>query len=393
MPSSLALDGGPSVREEPIPLHRPSFSDAEAQAAERSLRSGRVAGPGSFCRRVEKHLEERWDVPRVLTVTSCTHALEAALLALDLDPSGEVIVPSYAYVSCGLAVLRAGGRPVFADVDPDTLTLTPGTVRPRMTDRTRAVMLVHYGGFPAPIQPLEALCEREGIVLLEDAAQAFGTDREGRPAGTVGRFGAFSFHGSKVLTCGEGGALVVGREEDVSACERIRDKGTDRSATRLGDVDRYTWRSTGSSYVLSEILAAVLEQQLDRWPDIRRRRRAVQDRVRRGVRRVDRDDRLRPVTPPENTRENGHVTAFLLEDPDRRNWLLEALQAEGIEARAHYRPLHESPYARDHLDPPENLPVTERVSQSIVRLPAHAEMTDDDADAVIEALGKVYPHL
>lgn len=393
MTAPLALDGGSPVRENPVPHHRPSFSGAEAEAAARALESGQVAGPGPFCRRVEKRLEERWDVPRVLTVTSCTHALETALLAMDLAPSEEVVVPSYTYVSCGLAVLRAGGRPVFADVDPETLTLTPKTVRPVLTERTRAVMLVHYGGYPAPTSPLRSLCEREGLSLLEDAAQAFGTARNDHPAGTVGRFGAFSFHGSKVLSCGEGGVLVVGREEDVSTCERIRDKGTDRSATRLGDVDRYTWRSTGSSYVLSDILAAVLEQQLERWPTIRRRRRTVQDRVREGIREVDRRDRFDLLIPPEDVRENGHMTGFLTGEPGARDWLLKALQAEGIRARAHYRPLHESPFARDHLDPPQHLPVTERVSRTIVRLPAHPEMSDEDTAAVLDALEKVYPHL
>lgn len=393
MSSSLALEGGTPVRDNPVPHHRPSFSDAEAEAAARALDSGQVAGPGAFCRRVEERLETDWNVPRVLTVTSCTHALEAALLALDLGRSDEVIVPAYTYVSSALAVLRAGGRPVFADIHPDTLTLTAGTVEPVLSDRTRAVMMVHYGGFPGPADDLAELCNRHNITLIEDAAQCYGASRDGRLAGTVGRFGAFSFHGSKPLSCGEGGLLVITDEEDVSRCERIRDKGTDRSATRLGDVDRYTWRSTGSSYVLSDILGGVLEQQIERWPAIRERRRAVQDRIRDGIREVDRANRFRVVTPPEEARENGHMTGFLVTNADRRNWLLKALQAEGIEARAHYRPLHTSPFAREHLDPPDRLPVTEDVGASIVRLPAHPEMSRDDVSAVIEALEKVYPHL
>jgi len=393
MASRLALEDGAPLREEPVPLHRPSFSREEARAAARVLESGRVSGPGPSCRRVERRLETDWDVPRALTVTSCTHALEAALLALDLGGEDEVVVPAYSYVSCGLAVLRAGGRPVFADVDPDTLTLTPDTVQPALTGRTRAVMFVHYGGHPGPVDAVGGLCDEEELVLLEDAAQAFGSARDGRPAGTTGRFGAFSFHGSKVISCGEGGLLVLGKKADVSTCERIRDKGTDRSATRLGDVDRYTWRSTGSSYVLSDVLGAVLERQVERWPDIRRRRRSVQDRIREGVRSVDQRDRFRLLTPPDNVRENGHLTGFLLREPERRDWLLRALQAEGIEARAHYRPLHESPFARQHLDPPESLPATERISRSIVRLPTHANMSEADADDVVKALEKVYPHL
>ncbi len=390
--SQLAINGGSPVSEQPVPYHRPPLSDLEAEAARRSIESKMVAGPGPFAEKVERHLESSWDVPRVLTVTSCTHAMELALQQLELN-GGEVIVPSFTYVSTALAVLQAGGTPVFCDIDPETLTLTPGTLEPARTPATRAVIMVHYGGYPGPTEEVVQYCRKHDLHVIEDAAQVFGSRRNNRPAGTRGRFGAFSFHGTKSLTCGEGGLLLVNREKDVSDCEMIRDKGTDRSATRLGDVDRYTWRSRGSSYVLSDILASILWEQIQRWPSIRDRRLEVQQTVRDGIRSLDGSDHFRLLTPPANTEENGHLTGFLLDDPEPRDWLLTALQAEGVEAREHYHPLHRSPFAREHLTPPERLPHTERVAASLVRIPAHPEMSDADVETVLRGLEKVYPHL
>ncbi|MFB6356168.1 MAG: aminotransferase class I/II-fold pyridoxal phosphate-dependent enzyme [bacterium] len=392
-PDQLAINGASPVTEDSVPFHRPSVGKQEAEYAKKSIESRYVVGPGPYCKKVEEHVEDEWNIPRALTVTSCTHAMELALICAEVEQEDEIIVPSFTYVSTAQAVLRAGATPVFADVDPETLTLTPETLNDALTDRTRGVIMVHYGGFPGPVQSIQEFCEDNNLFCVEDAAQVYDTKRDGNMAGTVGRFGCISFHGTKAITSGEGGLLVINNEEDVARCEMIRDKGTDRSQTRLGDVDRYTWRTVGSSYVLSDILGAVLWKQIERWPKIRKRRREVQNVIRSGLEKIDTDNKYDVLYPPENCRENGLLTALLLDDSDRRDWLLEALQAEGIQAREHYHPLHETPYAQENLDVPDSLPGTERISSSITRIPAHPEMDDDDIENTLKALRKVYTHI
>lgn len=391
----LAIEGGEPVTETPISFHEPDLGPRELEAVENTFESGWVAGPGPNGEAVEETLENRWSVPRVLTTTSCTHALEMALLRLDLDSSDEVIVPSFTFVSTALAVVRAGGTPVFADVDPETLMLSADTVKPELSESTRAVIHVHYGGFPGALKPLKTLCESHGVDLIEDAAQAFGSYRNDRHAGTLGRFGAFSFHGTKSLTCGEGGLLVINEEKDVTPAEMIRDKGTDRSRYLDGDVDRYTWRSTGSSYVLSDIQAAVLRTQINRWPDIKAKRREVQNHLRSVVQSVDSEKSWKPVRPETEKRveENGHLTAFRLPDSDSTEFARTALQAEGIEARGHYRPLHNSPYAKTTLGVERTLPVTESVADTVLRLPTHTRLSDRNLDTIERGLRKVYAAL
>lgn len=388
----LAINGGEPVSESVISFHEPDLGDRELSSVGEVLESGWVAGPGPACERVEDELEDRWSVPRVLTTSSCTHALELALLRLDLDPTDEVVVPSYTYVSTALSVLRAGGKPVFADVKPDTLTLDPESLASATSRRTTAVIYVHYGGYPGPIEPVVDYCYTEELDLIEDAAQAFDTRRKDRPAGTFGRFGAFSFHGTKSITCGEGGALLLNDEDDVSHCEMIRDKGTDRSQYLQGDVDRYTWRSIGSSYVMSDIQGAVLESQLERWPRIKSSRLDIQRELRDHLRSVDTEDSWSLVEPREDSGvdENGHLTAFKVREVEDASDVLEALQAENIQARSHYQPLHQSPFARKHLDVDVSLPIAEQSARQLIRLPTHTRINDHELECMKEGIRKVY---
>ncbi len=394
MKKKLAIDGSVPVADEKIPYHRPSISAAEKEAAVRVLDSGFIAGPGPECEEVEERLENRWECERVLTTTSCTHSLEIALLCMDLQPGDEVIVPSFTYVSTALAVVRAGGRPVFADVDETTLTLTAATIEPAYTENTRGVLMVHYGGYPGPVNEVVEFCEKRNLFCLEDAAQTFDGRLNGRQAGTFGQFGALSFHATKSLTSGEGGALLINDPDYIKKAEMIRDKGTDRSVSCRGDADRYTWRSTGSSYVLSDILAGILKEQLNRWPEIRKQRLQIQQETFEMLSRLDREGVFDFVLPrPDGVETNGHITAFILKSVEARDWFLRALQAEGIEALEHYHPLHLTPYARENLEPPESLPVSERIAGSIVRLPAYPGLTTLQRKQIGEALKKIYPHL
>lgn len=389
----LALEGGEPVSKESIPYHRPTIGKPEIEAAKRSIESKYIVGPGPHCEKLERELEEAWNVPRVLTVTSCTHAMELALLTAELPENAEIIVPTFTYVSSAQAVLRAGAIPVFADVDPETGMLTKETIEDARSKDTAGVMMVHYGGFPGDMEAVKTFCQKHGLFSLEDAAQAYGSSRDGHPAGTVGRFGAISFHGTKSITCGEGGILILNEEDDVSRAEMIRDKGTDRSATRLGDVDRYTWRTIGSSYVLSDILGAILREQIQRWSERKKNRLSIQNTLRTGIRKIDSDNIFDWIEPEDGVEENGHITGFLLPSPEHRDWLLTALHAEGVEAREHYHPLHKSPYAREHLPTDRDFPGANHFSGSVVRLPAYPDLTRQQIKQIIRAVEKIYPHL
>ncbi len=389
----LVVNGAEPSVDKKIPYHRPSISFKEIETVEKVLASGQIAGPGIYCEKVERQLQDSWEVPRVLTTTSCTHALEIALLAMELQPSSEVIVPAFTYVSTALAVVMAGGRPVFADIDPDSLTITAETVDRLVTDRTEGIIMVHYGGFPGPAAELAEYARQQELFFIEDAAQVFGSYRDSRPAGTFGRFGVFSFHGTKSLTCGEGGMLLINSPEDVRPAELLRDKGTDRTVSRCGDNDRYTWRSRGSSYVLSDILGAILWEQLQRWPQLMGRRIKLQQELINRLSELDKAGLFNFIQPPETARTNGHITAFLLKEPAQRDWLLETLQQEGIEVREHYHPLHLSPYAQQHLSPQDCLPVSEKVAASLLRIPCYPKLTSEDIDSIVTVFQRVYPHL
>ena len=267
----------------PIAFHAPWFDERELEAVREAL-AGRVAGDGPVGRRVEALLAERMGARRVLLTTSGTHALELALLALGVGPGQEVVCPSFTFVSSANAVLRAGARPVFAEIEETTLGLDASDVERRLTPRTTALLPVHYAGVAPDMEALSDLARRHGLRVIEDAAQGLAASWRGRALGTIGDAGCLSFHETKNVTCGEGGALVVSDPEVARRAEIVREKGTNRSAFFRGEVDKYTWVAEGSSYVLSDLLAAVLLAQLAKLD-------AIQATARRGGRAVPRGPR------------------------------------------------------------------------------------------------------
>jgi dTDP-4-amino-4,6-dideoxygalactose transaminase len=368
----------------PIALSRPWFG-AEEQAALLQALHGRTAGDGPFCHRVEARLAADLGVPRVLLTTSCTHALELALLALSVGEGDEVICPSFTFVSTANAVLRVGARPVFAEIDELTLGLDPADVERRITPRTRLLLPVHYGGIAAPMEGLLEIAARRRLRVVEDAAQGLAASWRGRPLGSLGDAGCFSFHETKNVTCGEGGALALRDPEVARRAEIIREKGTNRAAFLRGEVDRYTWVLEGSSYVLSDLLAAVLDAQLARQEEIQARRARVAARYRsalsawaaaRGVRLFD--------ELPER-RSNDHLFFLLFPTGAERDAAQDALRARGVLATFHYVPLHSSPFGRT-LGEPADLPVTDRIARGLLRLPQHPLLEDAEIDRVIEAV-------
>jgi dTDP-4-amino-4,6-dideoxygalactose transaminase len=373
------------VAARPIPLCETWFDSAEAENVGRAL-SGRVAGNGPFGQRVEERLSAMLAGRRVLLTTSCTHALELALIALDIGGGDEVICPSFTFVSTANAILRAGASPVFAEIDDATLGLDPADVAARVTPRTAAILPVHYAGIAPDMDGLMAVARDRGLRVVEDAAQGLAASYRGAPLGTIGDAGCFSFHETKNVTCGEGGALAVEDPELAARAEIIREKGTNRSAFLRGEVDKYTWVDEGSSYIQSDILAAVLDAQLDKMPAIQRRRREVsrEYRERLGPWAAKHGVHLPPDLPDRETKD--HLFALLLPDQRRRDPFLAFLRERGIGATFHYVPLHSSPFWRRIAGEVPSLPVTDRVAASLARLPLHPRLTGEDVDRVVDAV-------
>jgi dTDP-4-amino-4,6-dideoxygalactose transaminase len=376
------VERAPSDR--PIPFHAPWFDEREVEAVREAL-GGRVAGDGPIGRRVEALLAERLGAPRVLLTTSGTHALELALLALGVGPGREVIRPSFTFVSSANAVLRVGARPVFAEIEETTLGLDPADVEARLTPRTAAILPVHYAGVAPDMEALLGLARRHRLLLVEDAAQGLGATWRSRALGTLGDAGCLSFHETKNVTCGEGGALVVSDAGVARRAEVVREKGTNRAAFFRGEVDKYTWIAEGSSYVLSDLLAAVLLAQLAKLETIQSRRAAVAARYREALAPWARERGVRlPAELPERT-SNHHIFHLLYPEGRLRDAALEALHERGVGATFHYVPLHSSPHARA-IGVGADLPVTDRVAARLLRLPLHPLLSDEDVERVVDAV-------
>ncbi len=369
-----------------VRFHAPWYDEREVTAVRAALEN-HTAGDGPIGRRVEARLAALLGAERVLLTTSCTHALELALLALGIGPGQEVICPSFTFVSSANAALRVGARPVFADIDERTLGLDPKDVERRLTPRTAALIPVHYAGVAPDMQALLDISSRRGLRVVEDAAQGIAASWRGRALGTLGDAGCLSFHETKNLSCGEGGALVIADPELAKRAEIAREKGTNRAAFFRGEVDKYTWVAEGSSYLLSDVLAAILDAQLDKLAEIQARRAAIVARYRGGLADWAASHGVRlPAELPERE-PNHHIFFLLYPDVARRDRALQALRARGVMASFHYVPLHSSPHGR-RIGAEQDLPVTDRVAGTLLRLPLHTRLADADVDLVIDAVRK-----
>lgn len=372
-------------RDRTIQLSEPWFDGSESSRIAEAL-AGRVAGNGPFGHRVEARLEGMLGASRVLLTTSCTHALELALMALGVGPGQEVICPSFTFVSTANAVLRVGARPVFAEIEGETLGLDATDVANRLTHRTTALLPVHYAGIAPDMDALLALAVERGLRVIEDAAQGLAASYRGRALGTLGDAGCFSFHETKNITCGEGGALALRDPEVARRAEIIREKGTNRSAFLRGEVDKYTWVLEGSSYVLSDILAAVLDAQLDKLAEIQARRARLAGRYRAGLSGWAHGHGVRLPQEPLERETNHHVFYLLFPDGAARDHCLSRLRQQQIGAAFHYVPLHSSPFGRTLGYEASDFPVTNRVAETLLRLPLHPKLDEADVDRVIGAL-------
>ncbi|NJQ03815.1 dTDP-4-amino-4,6-dideoxygalactose transaminase [Streptomyces zingiberis] len=370
-----------------VPFHVPHTAARQDAYLRQVLESGDHDGDGPFTERAAALLSRITGAPKVLLTPSCTHALEIAALLLDLAPGDEVVMPSFTFAPTASAFALRGAVPVFTDCRPDTLNLDETALEAAITERTRAVVAVHYGGVACEMDEIRRVAAAHGVPVIEDNAHGLGGTYRGRPLGGLGALAAQSFHATKNVHCGKGGALLV---NDVSLAERatvVRDRGTNRHQYFRGQVDKYRWVDLGSSYILPELLAALLAAQLEEMDAVQRRRHALWDLYHAGLAGWARDQGVTlPVCPPDRE-HSAHLYHLVCPTAEDRAALLRHLADHGVRAAFHFQPLHTSPAGIRHgRSAPGGCPVTERVADRLVRLPLHTGLSDAQAARVVEVL-------
>jgi dTDP-4-amino-4,6-dideoxygalactose transaminase len=370
----------------PIPFNRAAVTGREVEYVGRAIAEGPIHGDGPFTQACHGHLAAITGAPKVLLTTSCTHALEMSALLLGIGPGDEVIMPSFTFVSTVNAFVLRGARPVFVDIRPDTLNLDETRLEAAITPRTRAIVVVHYAGVACEMATIMAVAESHGLPVVEDNAHGlFGTYR-GRRLGSFGVLSTLSFHDTKNLSCGEGGALVINDASFGDRAEIIREKGTNRTRFYRGQVDKYTWCDIGSSYLPSDILAAYLLAQLEAHDEIQARRHVLWARYQSGLSDwASRQGIGLPVVPADCAHP-AHLFYLVMPSLEARTRLLAFLRTQQVLAVFHYLPLHLSEMGRQFGGHAGQCPVTESISDRLVRLPLFYQLSDADQQRVIEAV-------
>ena len=370
----------------PVDFNRPLPVGRELEYIAEALQSGHISGDGPFTMKCHAFLENALGVPKALLTTSCTHALDMAAILLGIQPGDEVIIPDFTFVSTVNAFVLRGARPVFVDIRPDTLNLDECRIEAAITGRTRVVVPVHYAGVGCEMDVIMDIAQRHGLAVVEDNAHGLFGKYKGRYLGTFGRMAAQSFHETKNFSSGEGGALLINDASLVERAEIVREKGTNRSRFFRGQVDKYTWVDIGSSYLPSDILAAYLYAQLEQRERIQAHRQNAWKTYEAGLKdwAAGKDVRL-PTIPPD-CEQSYHMFYLLMPDLDTRQRLIAHLGGRGIHSVFHYLPLHLSDMGRSFGGRAGDCPVTERVSDQLVRLPFHNLLTGDEQEQVIEAI-------
>ena len=339
-----------------------------------ALESSSMSGPGAYTDKCEALMSQHLGGAASFLVPSCTAALEMSAILLDLKPGDEVIMPSFTFITTATAVAMRGATPVFVDVDPITFNLDPSAVQAAIGPKTRAIYVVHYGGVAADMESLLEIAQRSNVRIVEDAAQAYGAAYRNRPLGTFAALGCFSFHGTKNLSAGEGGALVVNDPELIERAAIIREKGSDRKNFLAGDVPFYTWQDIGSSFVVNELTAAFLSTQLEAVTEINARRLAQWKLYKDALSYLEKGGHFRLPNPPSDCQHNGHCFFVLMESKEKRTSLLEHLGRRGITAASHYVPLHSSPAGQRIGRTAGVLPNTIFAGDCLLRLPLWHEL-------------------
>jgi dTDP-4-amino-4,6-dideoxygalactose transaminase len=374
-----------------IPFNKPYYPTLSVLALIRASRAGSISGNGAYTKKCHRFFEERYGFRKTLLTTSCTDALEMTGLLSGIQPGDEVILPSFTFVSTANAFLLRGANLVFADTLKDIPNIDPAEIEKLITPKTRAIVVVHYCGIACEMDAVMELAGKHNLIVIEDAAHAIDSYYKGKPLGSIGHFGTFSFHETKNIFCGEGGMLIINDEKFIKRAEIIWEKGTNRAAFYRGEVDKYNWSDVGSSYLPSDALASFLYMQLNVIDRIQGKRIAHWNRYDQLLKPLENKGLLKLPVIPSHASVNGNMYWFTMPSPGERDKMLEHLRSAGIQAVFHYLPLHSSPFFRDKHDG-RNLPNTDNFSACIVRLPFFYSLSEKQirysTDAVFGYFGK-----
>lgn len=369
-----------------IPFSRLHTTGKELEYLSDAIASGHITGDGRFTKQCEVWLETVIGSQKAVLTHSCTAALEMAVILADIQPGDEVILPSYTFVSTANAVVLRGGVPVFVDIRPDTLNLDESKIEAAITSRTKAIIPVHYAGVAAEMEAILAIAQRHNLLVIEDAAQGLMSRYQDRPIGSHGHMAAFSFHATKNVVSGEGGALMVNDPRFVERAEIIWEKGTNRSQFFRGEVDKYTWVDVGSSYLPSDMVAAFLWAQFQQADAITHQRLHIWQQYHNAFAELEQSQGIQRPRIPENCQHNAHMYYLLMHSLEQRTQVLSALKAAGIQATFHYVPLHSAPAGQRFGRLGSSMSVTDDISDRLLRLPLSASLTQDEVQHIISTV-------
>lgn len=372
-----------------IPFNRPYTVGREFEYIAEAIRAGQISGNGVFTKKCHTFFEERYGLGRCFLTTSCTDALEMAAILCGIGPGDEVIMPSFTFVTTATAFALRGARIVFADSLPDNPNVDAGSLESLIGSRTKAIVPVHYAGVACDMDVILELAREHELLIVEDAAQAVDSFYKGRPLGSLGHFGAFSFHETKNVISGEGGMLVVNDEEHVKRAEIIWEKGTNRAAFFRGEVAKYEWVDIGSSFLPSDIIAAFLYAQLEHLDEIQNRRKEIWQAYYERLSPLGESGRIRLPSIPEYATNNAHLFYVVCGSLDERAGLIAHLREQGVQAVFHYQPLHESPFYADKHDV-RPLPNSVRYADCLLRMPFYFDLSIDEVDRICDLVLRFY---
>jgi dTDP-4-amino-4,6-dideoxygalactose transaminase len=365
-----------------IPFGRPYLTGREQTLINQALTEGYLHGNGHFTKKSQTELQTLTGCQKVLLTHSCTAALEMSVLLADIQPGDEVIMPSYTFVSTANAVVLQGGVPVFIDIRPDTLNIDENKIEEAITPLTKAIICVHYAGVACEMDTIRSIAKKHNLIVIEDAAQGVEAYYKNKALGTLGHSGAFSFHATKNIISGEGGALLVNDPEWIDRAEMIWEKGTNRKKFLLGQVDKYSWVDKGSSFLPGEVTAAFLVAQLESVKEITEQRVKIWNHYHHVLDALEKQEKLIRPTIPTDCQHNGHLYYILLKDGAQRNLLMNHLRQQGIQPATHYVPLHDSIAGQRFARTSGDLAVTCRVADTILRLPLFSELAESQIDFI-----------
>ncbi|WP_289037855.1 dTDP-4-amino-4,6-dideoxygalactose transaminase [uncultured Zobellia sp.] len=374
-----------------IPFNKPFLVGKETSFIEEAVKSGKISGNGEFTTKCHKFFEEHYGFKKTLLTTSCTDALEMAAMLINIGPEDEIIVPSYTFVSSALAFTRQGAKIVFADSRKDHPGIDEEGIEQLITSKTKAIVVVHYAGIACNMDVIMDIAKKNDIFVIEDAAQAIDSYYKGKPLGSIGHFGAFSFHETKNIISGEGGLLTINDEQFINRSEIIWEKGTNRSAFFKGEVDKYGWVDTGSSFLPSELIAAFLYAQLKHLTKIQDKRKTIWKTYFEGLVSLQERGKLQLGIVPDFATNNAHMFYVITKNIKERDSLIKYLKSNNIHAVFHYLSLHRSPYHVKGLKGKEqSLPEADRYTNCLVRLPLFYSLKIDEVETIIKTIKSFY---